>query len=313
MSALRFTLFSPITSDHRGFGQSKPGMILRLGQRFLDHRHGVPPPPGSDVRSCVSREQIKENGVGDGGRSCRETATSGRGPGGRRSGAAGPERAGWTAYSRPLLTVGAASERRSQQKARVCGAGGGIRTRRRQRSWFKAHPKEEPMNHPLAVVSHGARRAPVTRMGIHPEDFKSFKSPIYDIWPQQLTTIDNTANRYAHETCHWMNHWGVWTPVVDGCGRVSHECPTGFRYVYVARWTGSARSAGSGPLERVVRRCISYCRFHSMIIADSPSRGRLNISDIGQQKPRIHTGMTRCSRRLVFPSGTRSKTPGPDR
>jgi hypothetical protein len=36
-------------------------------------------------------------------------------------------------------------------------------TRRQQRSWFKACPKEEPMNHPLMVVRHGARRAPVIR------------------------------------------------------------------------------------------------------------------------------------------------------
>ncbi len=29
--------------------------------------------------------------------------------------------------------------------------------------WFKAHPKEEPMNHSLATVQRGARRAPATR------------------------------------------------------------------------------------------------------------------------------------------------------
>ena len=29
--------------------------------------------------------------------------------------------------------------------------------------WFKAHPKEEPMNHSLAAVRHRARRAQVTR------------------------------------------------------------------------------------------------------------------------------------------------------
>jgi hypothetical protein len=29
--------------------------------------------------------------------------------------------------------------------------------------WFKAHPKEEPMNHWLAAVHRGARRAPATR------------------------------------------------------------------------------------------------------------------------------------------------------
>jgi hypothetical protein len=29
--------------------------------------------------------------------------------------------------------------------------------------WFKAHPKEEPMNHSLATVRHRARRARVTR------------------------------------------------------------------------------------------------------------------------------------------------------
>ena len=28
--------------------------------------------------------------------------------------------------------------------------------------WFKAHPKEEPMNHSLATVQRGARRAPAT-------------------------------------------------------------------------------------------------------------------------------------------------------
>ena len=35
--------------------------------------------------------------------------------------------------------------------------------------------------HPLMAVSHGARRAPVTRMGIHLEDFKFFIHAIYDI------------------------------------------------------------------------------------------------------------------------------------
>jgi len=39
------------------------------------------------------------------------------------------------------------------------------------------------MNHPLTVVSHGARRAPVTRMGLHPEDFK----------PCNFNIIDNNA------------------------------------------------------------------------------------------------------------------------
>jgi len=39
----------------------------------------------------------------------------------------------------------------------------GTRTRRRQRWWFKAHPKEEPMNHSLTVGRHRARRARVTR------------------------------------------------------------------------------------------------------------------------------------------------------
>ena len=29
--------------------------------------------------------------------------------------------------------------------------------------WFKAHPKEEPMNHALLAVRHGARRARVTQ------------------------------------------------------------------------------------------------------------------------------------------------------
>ena len=29
--------------------------------------------------------------------------------------------------------------------------------------WFKAHPKEEPMNHSLATVRHRARRARVTQ------------------------------------------------------------------------------------------------------------------------------------------------------
>jgi hypothetical protein len=29
--------------------------------------------------------------------------------------------------------------------------------------WFMAHPKEEPLNHSLATVQRGARRAPATR------------------------------------------------------------------------------------------------------------------------------------------------------
>ena len=33
------------------------------------------------------------------------------------------------------------------------------------------------MNHPLTVVSHGARRAPVTRMTIRSEDFMSSGAP----------------------------------------------------------------------------------------------------------------------------------------
>ena len=46
--------------------------------------------------------------------------------------------------------------------------------------------------HPLMAVSHGARRAPVTRMTIRSEDFKSFIYDIYDIYPQYLTTRYNT-------------------------------------------------------------------------------------------------------------------------
>jgi len=48
------------------------------------------------------------------------------------------------------------------------------------------------MNHPLTVVSHGARRAPVTRMTIRSEDLKSFSYTKYDICQQQLTTPCNT-------------------------------------------------------------------------------------------------------------------------
>ena len=29
--------------------------------------------------------------------------------------------------------------------------------------WFKAHPREEPMNHSLATAQRGAHRAPATR------------------------------------------------------------------------------------------------------------------------------------------------------
>jgi len=38
-----------------------------------------------------------------------------------------------------------------------------LKNRRRQREWFRTRPKEEPMNHPLAVVLHRARRARVTQ------------------------------------------------------------------------------------------------------------------------------------------------------
>jgi len=38
-----------------------------------------------------------------------------------------------------------------------------LNNRRRQREWFKARPKEEPMNHPLTAVLHRARRARVTQ------------------------------------------------------------------------------------------------------------------------------------------------------
>jgi len=38
-----------------------------------------------------------------------------------------------------------------------------LKTRRQQRPWFKARPKEEPMNHPLMAVRHRARRARVTQ------------------------------------------------------------------------------------------------------------------------------------------------------
>ena len=37
------------------------------------------------------------------------------------------------------------------------------------------------MNHPLTVVSHGARRAPVTLTRIPSGDFKSFIHTIYNI------------------------------------------------------------------------------------------------------------------------------------
>ena len=55
--------------------------------------------------------------------------------------------------------------------------------------WFKAHPKEEPMNHSLAAVRHRARRARVTRDHRITSPVNSLSATIYTNNPQHSTTM----------------------------------------------------------------------------------------------------------------------------
>jgi len=57
------------------------------------------------------------------------------------------------------------------------------------------------MNHPLTVVSHGARRAPVTLTGLLPVDFKSFIHTICGNTHQLRPTLHNNVNSSTGWPC----------------------------------------------------------------------------------------------------------------
>jgi len=65
--------------------------------------------------------------------------------------------------------------------------------------WFKAHPKEEPMNHSLAVVRHRARRA--------------------------LTTQNQPQQQEANGLTGDPNRLGVWCLVVENWHLLSSSAP----------------------------------------------------------------------------------------
>ena len=86
------------------------------------------------------------------------------------------------------------------------GGSPGARTRRRQRSWLKAHPKEEPMNHSLAVGRHRALRARVTRdhriKSPRPATLKPLIFSVFDFCPSPILSCPQEGQTKAAEPTH---------------------------------------------------------------------------------------------------------------
>ena len=106
--------------------------------------------------------------------------------------------------------------------------------------WFKAHPKEEPMNHSLAAVRHRARRARVT------QDHR-IKSPTVSLL---TTTIYNTESTTTTSNPLSFN------ALIDSCFTggswlelrlVEHECPTSVPRANRPRTPPAAPGSGGGP------------------------------------------------------------------